>query len=56
MSPDEKPTIIFRDGWEPIGSIVLTEEEKRQAKRNMEARYKRWGIDLKLDKLTFVKL
>ena len=34
MSP-EKATIIFRDGWEPMGTIVLTDKEKRESKRNM---------------------
>ncbi|MBR5954249.1 MAG: hypothetical protein IK021_02340 [Methanobrevibacter sp.] len=55
MSPD-KPTIIFRDGWEPIGSIVLTEKEKCQAKKNLVSRYKRWGIDLNPDELSFIKI
>lgn len=55
MSP-EKATIIFRDGWEPMGTIVLTDKEKRESKRNMESRYKSWGIELKLDKLTFLIL
>ena len=40
MSPEEKSTIIFRDGWDPIGSRTFSEEEKCQTKRNMEARYK----------------
>ena len=55
MSP-EKATIIFRDGWELIGAIVLTDKEKWEAKKNMESRYKSWGIELKLDKLTFLIL
>ena len=36
--------------------IVLTDKEKRESKRNMESRYKSWGIELKLDKLTFLIL
>ncbi len=55
MSPD-KPTIIFRDGWEPIGSRIFSEEEKYNARRNIEAMYNEIGIILNLEELTTIKL
>ena len=51
MSP-EKPTIIFRDSWDPIGSKTFSEEEKYEARRNIEAMYKEIGIILNLEELT----
>ena len=55
MSP-EKATIIFRDGWDPIGSIIPTEEEKLEAGKNIELMYEELGINLKLQRLTFVDI
>ena len=55
MSP-EKPTIIFRDDWEPIGSRNPTEEEKFKAEKNIERTYRKFGINLKLRKLTFIDI
>ena len=55
MSP-EKVTIIDRDGWDPIGSIISSEEEKLEAKKNIENIYKRFGINLKLHQLTFIDI
>ncbi|MBR5954248.1 MAG: hypothetical protein IK021_02335 [Methanobrevibacter sp.] len=55
MSPD-KPTIIFRDGWDRIGSKNPTEKERLEAERNIEESYRDLGIDLKLKKLTFIDI
>jgi len=56
MSPEEKSTIIFRDGWDPIGSRTFSEEEKYEARRNIESMYKEIGIILNLNELTFIDL
>ncbi len=53
MSP-EKVTIIDRDGWDPIGSVNPTEEEKLEAEKAIEEFYDEIGIKLKLQKSTFI--
>ncbi|MBR0272041.1 MAG: hypothetical protein IJQ68_08675 [Methanobrevibacter sp.] len=55
MSP-EKATVIFRDGWDPIGSANPTEEEHREAVKNIESIYRKIGIILHLEKLTHIDL
>lgn len=45
MSPEEKPTIIFR--WlDSIASIIPTEEEKYKVKQAIELQYKKSGIKI----------
>ncbi len=53
MSP-EKATVIFRDDWDPIGSVNPTEEEKLEAEKAIEDFYDEIGINLKLQKSTFI--
>lgn len=53
MSP-EKPTIIFREDWEPIGSKTFPEEVRIKARKNIEDSYKKIGITLNLEELTFI--
>ncbi|WP_407382042.1 hypothetical protein [Methanobrevibacter sp.] len=55
MSP-EKATVIFRDGWDSIGSVNSTEEEKLEAKKAIEDFYEELGINLKLQKSTFIDI
>ena len=55
MSP-EKVTIIDRDGWDPIGSVNPTEEEKLEAINAIEEFYDEIGINLKLKKSTFIDI
>ncbi len=55
MSPDEKPTIIFRDGWDPI-NLQTTPKRRRIAENAIELQYKKWGIVLNLKKLTFIDI
>ena len=56
MSPEEKSTIIFRDGWDSIGSRTFSEEEKYEARRNIESMYKEIGIILNLEELTPINI
>ena len=54
MSP-EKPTIIFRDGWDPI-NLHTTPKRRQIAEKAIEQQYKKWGIMLNLRKLTFIDI
>ena len=55
MSPD-KVTIIDRDGWDPIGSVNPSEEDKLWAEKAIEEFYYEIGIKLKLRKSTFIDI
>ena len=55
MSP-EKVTIIDRDGWEPLGSIKASEKQKIKAKKHIIDCYRKIGIFLNLDEITFINI
>lgn len=55
MSP-EKVTIIDRDGWDPIGSRKVSERQKIKAKKHIVDCYKKIGIFLNLDEITYIKI
>ena len=54
MSP-EKATVIFRDGGYPI-NLHTTPERRRNAEKAIELDFKELGINLNLQKLTFIKI
>ena len=55
MSP-EKATVIFRDGWDPIGSIKASKIEKIKAKNHIIYSYRKIGIILNLDEITYINI